>query len=178
MNQVHLALLLLVAASLPAFAALPPLSPEEKVSSADAIITGKVSSADIEIDGTGGISSYVVKLQASIDQIEKGEDLVKSSDTITIQCWRLRKAPNGWAGPSGHHDIPGEGSTFRASMTQNENGNWEPLAPNGFELTNDSEGISFAAAEKSMHTRFLILTVIGISAILGIFLFASRGRRS
>ncbi len=63
-------------------------------------------------------------------------------------------------------------------MTQNEDGAWEPLAPNGFELTDSSEGLSFASAEKSMHKGFLMLIVIGAALILGIFLFALRGRRS
>jgi len=178
MTRLHAALLLFSSVSLPVFAVLPPMSPEQKAASAEAIITGKVSTAYIEIDGAAAHSVYRIRLQASIDEVEKGKGLLKPSDTITIQCWRLRASQAGWAGPSGHHDIPGEGSTFRASMTQNDDGVWEPLAPNGFELTNGSEGLSFVSAEKSMHKGFLMFTVVGVALILGIFLFASRGRRS
>ncbi len=171
-------LLLCAAACVPAFAALPPLSSEEQEASAEAIIVGKVDSAEVEIAGSIRHSIYQVKLSVTVEAVEKGAETIKPSQKLTIRCWRLRKVQNGWAGPTGQNTVPGEGTDFRAWLKKNETGEWEALEPNGFSITDNSRELAFHQFEKSRMKIFRYLIIAGGVLITGIFLYASRGRRS
>ncbi|MDF1739911.1 MAG: hypothetical protein P1U86_12190 [Verrucomicrobiales bacterium] len=177
-NRLAIPLLLCAVFCAPAFAALPPLSPEELEASADAIIVGKVDSAEVEIAGSLQHSIYQVKLSVTVGAVEKGAEIIKPSQELTIHCWRLRKAQNGWAGPSGQNNVPAEGSDFRAWIRKNEAGNWEALEPNGISLTGASGDYPFHQVEKGRMKALRYFIIAGAILITGIFLYASRGRRS
>lgn len=178
MKRFTILLLLGVALCIPALAALPPLSSEELEASADAIIVGKVDSAEVKIAGSARHSIYQVKLSVTVGAVEKGAEIIKPSQKLTIHCWRLRKAQNGWAGPSGQRNVPAERSDFRAWLKKNESGDWEALEPNGFSLTGRSGDYPFHKVEKSRMKIYRYLIIAGAVLITGIFLYASRGRRS
>ncbi len=178
MKRFTISLLLFAASCLPAFAALPPLSSEEQAANAEAIIVGEVDAADVDIEGSLRHSIYRVKLSVTVGTVEKGADIIKPSQKLTVHCWRLRKAQNGWAGPTGQNNIPGEGTDFRAWLKRNEAGEWEALEPNGFSITGNSGELAFHQFEKSRMKIFRYLIIVGAVVITGIFLYASRGRRS
>lgn len=177
-NRLTIAVLLCVAFCAPAFAALPPLQSEELEASSDAIIVGKVDSAEVNIAGSLRHSIYQVKLSVTVGAVEKGAEIIKPSQKLTIHCWRLRKAQNGWAGPSGQRNVPAEGADFRAWIRKNDAGNWEALEPNGFSLTGASGDYPFHKFEKSRMKVYRYAIIAAAILITGIFLYASRGRRS
>ena len=178
MSRLAIPLLLCLAFCAPAFAALPPLQSEELEASAEAIIVGKVDSADVKIAGSSRHSIYQVKLSVTVGAVEKGAETIKPSQKLTIHCWRLRKAQNGWAGPTGQRNVPAVGSDFRAWIKKNEAGDWEALDPNGFSLTGRSGDYPFHKVEKGRMKALRYLIIAGAILITGVFLYASRGRRS
>ena len=134
-------------------AALPPLAPDELDNSATLIITGVANELDVSTSGGRKDSNWIASIDATIESVAKGD--AKPGETIEIACWRVRSRPNGWAGPSGHYDIPAKGSRFRMWLRKNAAGAWEPLTPNGIELLDDDPGHSFGGSEKPSFLRRL-----------------------
>jgi hypothetical protein len=168
---------LLCAMSSQALAALPPLSPEELEQGATLIISGSVSNIDVTTSGLGRSVDWVIKLQAKVDAVSKGD--VQAGDTISIQCWRLKSRPAGWAGPSGHHSIPAEGSQFEMWLRQGDEGEWIPLQPNGIRLLDRSKAFDFDAVPDSASNRagLVLLSLLLLCVVAGVAVVAIVVRR-
>ncbi|MEM6917079.1 MAG: hypothetical protein AAF491_10990, partial [Verrucomicrobiota bacterium] len=119
-------------------------------------------------------SVYVVRLGVQIDSIEKGKDLLPDTKTIEIRCWAMRKT--NMPGPGGHYSIPADGSLFRTWLRQNEEGQWEPLEPNGFELLDGSPSLTFAATEKRERGKGILLGGIAGLLALGLLVWFRLGK--
>lgn len=151
-------------------AALPPLSDQELSDTAELIITGEVIASRVLVHRKPGSSIYMVRLAASVNEIEKGQELLESSRSIDIRCWRMRKT--NLVGPSGHSNIPADGSSFRMWLKKNDEGQWTPLEPNGIELLEGSTPITFATADKrEMEKGFLWGGIAGLLALGGLIWF-------
>lgn len=174
-----LACLLLIPAAVPgAFAALAPLSPDELEQRAELVITGEVLASRVLVHRRPGVSTYLVRLGARIDSVEKGET-GESAKTIEIRCRALRSTR--LAGRTGHDDIPADGARFRMWLRKNGDGHWEPLEPNGIEPLEGAGAMSFAEVERSNTLRhYLIAGGIGLLALasFGAFRFRDRLFRS
>ncbi len=154
----------------PAFAALPPLSPEELEDRAVLVITGEVLASRVLVHRKPSSSIYLVRLSVLVGSVEKGDDIIGGITTLDVRCWRMRKTK--LVGPWGHSDIPADGSRFRMWLRQNEDGQWEPLEPNGIELLDSSPPITFAAVEDlELGKGFLFGGIAGILALVGLFWF-------
>ena len=88
-------------------------------------------------------------------------DAAAAGDTITIHCWRVKSRPTGWAGPSGHYGIPAAGSRFEMWLRRTDEGNWEPLQPNGINLI-DGPAIDFDSLPSSGVASYLPVTSGGV----------------
>lgn len=152
------------------FAALPPLSPEELENNAEIIVTGEVLASRVLVHRKPSSSIYLVRLSILVGSVEKGKDLIGGITTLDVRCWRMRKSD--LVGPSGHYDIPADGSRFRMWLRENEDGQWEPLQPNGIELLDGSPPITFAAVEdRELGKGFLIGAIAGLLTLSALFWF-------
>ncbi|MDF2378102.1 MAG: hypothetical protein P1U81_17825 [Verrucomicrobiales bacterium] len=170
-----LAAVLALAVSPSAFAALPPRSADQLQESAELIITGEVLASRVLVHRRPSASTYLVRLGVKIDSVEKGQELIGRKTSLDIRCWSIRKTR--LAGPSGHSDIPADGSRFRMWLRQNGEGFWEPLEPNGIELLEGAAAMTFAEVEKQYSLRqYGIAGALGLLtlAIFGAFRFRNR----
>ena len=153
-----------------AFAELPPLSPDELKNRAELVITGEVLASRVLVHRKPSSSVYLVRLSVRVGSVEKGKELIDGITTLDIRCWRMRKSH--LVGPSGHEDIPADGSRFRMWLSKNADGQWEPLQPNGIELLEGSAPITFAAVEeRELGKGFLIGGIAGLLGLVALFWF-------
>ena len=120
-------LLLFVA---PAWAALPPLSPEELSRSAEVVVEGsvvEVTSQRVQVKN-GSDLHYTVVLK--ISKWVKGGSL--KSETLSVFCRSTATRPVGWAGPSGQNDVPSKGDRGRFFLRLPASGIPRLLEPNGW----------------------------------------------
>ncbi len=152
--------------------ALPPLSGEALESEAEVVITGTVVASRVLIVRKPGSQMYLVRLQTELEKIEKGNELIRTPPVIEVRCWRIRKS-NG-DGPTGHGNIPADGSRFRMWLKKSSEGFWEPLQPNGIELLDHSPAMEFAATERRATTRSFLIGIVGsvlLIAAIAVYMF-------
>jgi len=167
--KIALAALVLLGLWLPATAALPPLSPEELAERADLVITGEVLASRVLVHRKPSSSMYLIRLGVLVESVEKGDDLIGEAKSLDIRCWKMRKTS--LAGPSGHEEIPADASRFRMWLRQNDDGQWEPLEPNGIELLDGSPAITFAEVEnRELGKGYLVGGIIGL-LLLGVIVW-------
>ena len=160
----------------PAFAALPPRSPEDLARAAECIITGEVLASRVLIHRKPSSSLYLVRLSAAIQSVEKGADLLDDPKIIEIRCWRMRRS--NLVGPSGHLSIPADGAGFKMWLRKNKDGQWEPLEPNGIELQEGALEMTFAETEKSHAIKqFFIGGGLGLLALIAFVIYRVRKLR-
>lgn len=163
----------------PLFAALPPLTPEEREVRATLIITGEVVGSRLMTLRKPASTVTFVRLAATVESVEKGEDSVPKNRILDIRCRRigLEDADE----PQGHRDIPAEGSRFKMWLRKNpdspDDPQWEPLEPNGIELLNGAPAMAFpeAAAPRSMH-YYTIGGLVGLATFIALAIFLWRRR--
>lgn len=128
-------------------AALPPLSAKERQRFARMVVTARVDDLDVRVRNRSRDSDWVVHIKAKVENVEKGqpEDIVPELD---ITCWHIRSRSNGWAGPTGHYDIPAKSARFRMWLRMDDNGNWTPLEPNGIELLDGHSRLNFKKTDQ------------------------------
>lgn len=122
--MIRLFLFLLLLA--PAWAALPPQSPEDLAERASYVLEGEVLSVSSETKSVkhGTDRHYTIKIK--VTKWLKSETRV--GDPVTIFCKTTETRPNGWAGPQGQNDVPekGDSGTFYLSS------GFKLLEPNGW----------------------------------------------
>jgi len=142
--------------------AVPPyVSPEQVKEQAQVILTGKVDSfqtrdeerhpsAEGEARGWPKQKDRIVLLQVTVDKIEKGSDLVRPGDVITIRCWRVIRPPwypehpEGWLETHGTRFIPSEGGSARFFLIGKSDEAWDPVFPgDGVVRVDDSKPLEF-----------------------------------
>lgn len=123
-------LFFLLTLAAPAWAALPPLSPEELSRSAEVVIEGEVvevQSERVEVRN-GEDLHYTVVLRVS--KWVKGGSL--KSETLSVFCRRTAKRPEGWVGPSGQNNVPSKGDRGVFYLRLPASGIPRLLEPNGW----------------------------------------------
>lgn len=152
-------------------AALPPLSGEALQSQAEAIITGTVAASRVLIVRKPGASTYLIRLQTSVEKVEKGGEFFGTPGAgvpsmVEVRCWRIRMSDR--VGPAGHGDIPADGSRFRMWLKKSQEGFWEPLQPNGIELLDNSPPMEFTETERRETTRSFLIGIGGSLLLIGL----------
>ena len=120
-------------AGIAARAEVPDLSPEKLDLMATHIFSGKIARiySSVELSTDWETTYSVAELQVS--KVEKGKYLAK---LLYVRFWRRRWKGKGEApdGAYGHRDIPAQGSTVRVFTKEAEDGGYDVVSPNGFEL--------------------------------------------
>ena len=145
-RQIQLLMLVILLVPESVTAALPPLSPQQLHRNAELIIVGKAASVKASSDGKEDYTNWIVDLDAKVEAVEKAVP-ADMTETISVNCWRLKSRPSGWVGPSGHYSIPAKAARFRMWLRKNEAGTWEPLKPNGIQLLDGHAGLDFENPE-------------------------------
>lgn len=123
--------ILLCTLSMAAWAALPPLSDDDRQEEADHILVGQVHNVSAkEVDVEDG-TNLVYTLNFRVDGREKGS--LRPGLTLSITCKQTGKRPRGWAGPQGQNEIPREGQKVRVFVRETPEGTFKLLEPNGWE---------------------------------------------
>jgi hypothetical protein len=123
---------------------VPPLPEAELESEADLIVEGVVTKTQITEKKEGELVKSYYLLEVKVDTTLKGK-LSGRSGIVGARGWRLKSAPNGYAGASGHYSITGRegplsdaevGSKIKLYLEgQEKDGTRKIVGPNGFELT-------------------------------------------
>lgn len=125
-----LLILLCLALTLAARAALPPLSAEERRDQASEIVSGTIMNVKETVQEVPGGDDRVYQLNVRVDEVKKG--MLRPGLTITAICHQTGRRPEGWAGPQGQNEIPAEKSKVRLFMREQDN-QFFLLEPNGWE---------------------------------------------
>jgi hypothetical protein len=116
-----------------AFAEVPDLSPEKLELMATHIFSGKIARiySSVELSADWETTYSVAELQLS--KVEKGKYLAK---LLYVRFWRRRWKGKGEApdGAYGHRAVPALDSTVRVFAREGEDGGYDVVSPNGFEL--------------------------------------------
>jgi hypothetical protein len=142
--------------------AVPPyVSPDQVREKAKVIATGKVDSfgtrdeerhpsAEGEARNWPKQKDRMVLLQVTVDGIEKGSDLIRPGDVITIRCWRVIRSPwypghpEGWIETHGTGFIPSEGGSARFFLAGKSDEGWIPVFPGqGVVRIDDTKPLEF-----------------------------------
>jgi hypothetical protein len=135
----------------PAAAAPPYVSPEQVKERAQVILTGKVNSIRTRDEERADRSKdRIVLLQVAVGAVEKGGDLIKPGDVITIRCWRLVRPqwvegyPEGWIETHGTGFIPSEGGSAKFFLRAKSDDGWFPVFPGeGVVRVDDTPSLEF-----------------------------------
>ena len=122
--------LLLLLLMLPVWAAVPPLSSEERTEDADLIVVGlveKIETRAVELDYG---KNTVYELDVLVRKVEKGK---MTGQRLLVTCWQPLERPAGWAGPQGQNEIPSQDAVIRLYLRDAGEGAYEILEPNGWE---------------------------------------------
>ncbi|HQW28336.1 MAG TPA: LPXTG cell wall anchor domain-containing protein [Verrucomicrobiales bacterium] len=155
-------------------APLPPLAPDELASRADTIITGTVVESRILFHGILGASMHYVRLKVKVENIERGRDQIRGAEFIEVRCWHNARGEAD--GSTGHQNIPADGARFHAFLTRHQEGYFDALEPNGFEILDGSAERVFPPAEpRTIGTGQIIGGAIGLAVFVAVgFLFFRR----
>lgn len=108
--------------------ALPPLSPPEREKQAVIIATGVVASQTEKVENVENGTNSVYTVQFAPDRVIKG----KAPSNLSFTYWRLKKRPQGWAGPVGQNEALSKGQKATVFLTGDEKG-YRLLEPNGWD---------------------------------------------
>jgi len=133
--------LLLVLSGGAAFAEVPPLDPGKLELMATHIFSGKIARIYSSVELTADWETTYSVAELHVGKVEKGKYLAK---LLYVRFWRRKWKGKGEApdGSYGHRDIPAAGSTVRVFTKEGEDGGFDVILPNGFEV------ISAPAEEK------------------------------
>ncbi|MBP0581961.1 hypothetical protein J8I29_21715 [Labrys sp. LIt4] len=132
------------ALGLPAFAAIPDMSPAALTAKADLILTGRLLSVattrkvpewvkrrdDISFFERGSFVDEVFTLTIEVGAVEKGAREF-AGQRLEARGWRAYGRPSGWAGPGGTvRDLPPEGTRIKVWLRR-EQDSWDLMSPSG-----------------------------------------------
>jgi hypothetical protein len=130
-------------------AAISPLSQEQLDEQSELIVTGRVVAIESKVqkskiewalgihrDRVYSIKLEMVSLHKS-PQLEQGKGL---KELLVVEAWRPVTRIPPLPGLQGHESIPKKGDLVKMYLKWNKNGaHWEPLLPNGIEITRKAE---------------------------------------
>lgn len=126
-------LLIVLALTLIARAALPPLSDEERFNKATDIVIGEVRTVKVREEKVKQGTDFNYTAQFVVQDIVKGG--LKPGAVINVQFDRTGKRPTGWAGPQGQNQPLKEGTRAKLYVTK-DIGFYRLLVPNGWDPAN------------------------------------------
>lgn len=136
------ALLLLALLPVGAFAAIAPLSPEQKQAMSSHIVTGKVIAITSKVEKSKVEKAFGVhrdrafQITILVEAVAKGANISKG-DQIQVYAWKPSLRLPAMPGLQGHEGIPKEGDSVKLFLKKREKLNaFEPLLPNGIEQVN------------------------------------------
>ena len=130
-------------------AAIAPLSQKQLDEQSELIVTGRVVAIESKVqksrieravgihrDRIYGIKLELISLHKK-PPLEQGFEL---KGPLAIKAWRPVTRIPPLPGPQGHESIPKKGDLVKMYLKWNKNGaHWEPLLPNGIEITKKAE---------------------------------------
>lgn len=129
-------LLLFIGCTMPALAALPPLSDADRQHESSVVVQGRIVSVSETVETIKpGYSNSILTLKVRVVRTIKGDAV--EGDVVEIRCWVIDERPEGWVGDGGQRPYPREGAdgTFYASGKPDS---LRLLSPNGWDpLTSD-----------------------------------------
>ncbi len=134
-----LAAALVSVATIPALAAVAPLSPAELKKQASDVVTGSVvevtsKTQKSEIEKAKGIHhDRIYTIRIKVEAVTKGAG-VKVGSEIEVLAWRPSTRIPPLPGPQGHESIPQKGDKAVFYLRAKGKKQFEPLLPNGIEL--------------------------------------------
>lgn len=133
--------------SKPAFAALPPLSPEELKQESSYIVVGIVKSITCSEVSTNLGTNYQYTAIIAVETVEPPPppSLPGMPSTpppgvplpgreIEVHYWQAGKRPAGWSGPGGQYSSLSEGHKVRLFLRQDAEKRLNLVEPNGSEI--------------------------------------------
>ena len=130
-------------------AAIAPLSQKQLDEQSELIVTGRVVAIESKvqksrIERAVGIHRdriYGIKLELiSLHKKPPLEQDFELKGLQAIEAWRPVTRIPPLPGPQGHESIPKKGDLVKMYLKWNKNGaHWEPLLPNGIEITKKDE---------------------------------------
>lgn len=123
-------LLLLLVMILPAWAAIPPMSPEDLQSTADVVVLATVENVSHRtVEMEPAYLNTVYEIDLKVEKVEKGKI---TGTTLLVTCWQPEERPHGWVGPQGQNEIPTAKVKGRFFLRDVGEGAYEILEPNGW----------------------------------------------
>ena len=116
----------IVLLGLTAWAALPPLSEQDRQEQASDILDGTV----LNIKRTEVDNDIEYRLNFRVENKVKGT--LRSGILLPVILRQTGKRPAGWAGPQGQNEIPAEDQKVRFFLLEQQ-GVYRALEPNGWE---------------------------------------------
>ena len=130
-------------------AAIAPLSQKQLDEQSELIVTGRVVAIESKVqksriewalgihrDRIYSIKLGLISLQKS-PPLEQGKGL---KELLVVEAWRPVTRIPPLPGLQGHESIPKKGDLVKMYLKWNKNGaHWEPLLPNGIEITKKAE---------------------------------------
>ena len=130
-------------------AAIAPLSQKQLDEQSELIVTGRVLAIESKVqkskieralgihrDRIYSIKLGLIPLQKS-PPLEQGKGL---KELLVVEAWRPVTRIPPLPGLQGHESIPKKGDLVKMYLKWNKNGaHWEPLLPNGIEITKKAE---------------------------------------
>ena len=121
-----------------ASAEIPNLSPAELQKTATQIVSGKVHRIYSNVERTAPNMDTIHNVaELHIRRVEKGS---LDAPLLYIRFWRKRYVGDGLApaGHYGHRGVPKRGDSVRVFLKKADDGGYDVLSPNGFEVIETS----------------------------------------
>lgn len=162
-----------------------PLSTEELVNQADAIVVATIDDIRIQSEPSTferafGNTDWGIYLTLKINAIEKG---MFDGETLEARCFRIRtrRSQMEYLTPSGHHPIPENGSTVKAFLKKKSN-RWEVILPNGLQpiggTGSDAKSVTQLWSRRYTYLLplegWLLLLIISLPVLICLRWFRSR----
>jgi hypothetical protein len=113
-----------------AWAALPPLSDEERTQQSSHIVEGTVVNvSSTEVAVSGGVDREY-RLNVRVNNQLKGT--LPANQAISVVLRQTARRPAGWTGPQGQNEIPVQGQSVRFFL-QAQQKDYRALEPNGWQ---------------------------------------------
>ncbi len=114
-----LSLLLLFCLARIAWGALPPLTQQELDEGSTDIVVATVLNVKTGIQEVPGGDDRVYELSIRVEEVRKGT--LRAGLTLPVIARQTGRRPEGWAGPQGQNEIPGEKSNVRLYLREEQN---------------------------------------------------------
>jgi hypothetical protein len=115
------------------FAALPPLTPDQRDLLASEIVSGEVRSVRSHVEQLPYGTNTVYQAELIVTAVQKSSSVVLGQ-VIQITYWRALSRPSGWTGPVGQYYLPEVRQHVTAFLHSSEQGLFHVLEPNGIDL--------------------------------------------